>query len=50
MFPERSVRENSAGEKSEQELNFSLEVVILLESEAMVAKKLLVDVKITACV
>ena len=49
VFPEGSVRVNDGGEKCKRWLYFLVEVVILLPSEVMIGKKLLVDDKRTAC-
>ena len=49
VFPERSARVNDGGEKCKHWLFFLLEVVILLPSEVMIGKKLLVYNKRTAC-
>ena len=49
VFPERSIRVNDTGKKHNCYLNFSLEVVILLQRMTTIAKKLLVDDKKTAC-
>ena len=49
VFPEGSVRVHDGGEKCKHWLYFLLEVVILLPSEVMIGKKLLVDEKRTAC-
>ena len=48
MFPERSVRVNDESKKCKCYLHFWLEVMMLLQ--ATVAKKFLVEDKVTACV